>query len=158
MDDHRVGTYTKLPFSPAREVWIDTVRIGMARNHIPVLVEAASGHKRVHALRLGRHTLILFDDVDVAVAVQRRLEGTEPPEVPPIPYVIRKANEKTLEASHLEIRAAQARALPPGEQTVGPEERMPSPRAIRIFASMPFVVRKPTSGGRTDRPPITDDN
>lgn len=34
-----VGTYAELPFPPAREVGIDTVRIGLARHHIPVLAE-----------------------------------------------------------------------------------------------------------------------
>jgi len=112
-EDDLVGTYTDPPFPPGLEVGIDTVRIGMARHHIPVLAEVdvtvaraaiatrkaetgeglsftgwatrclarvASEHKRVHALRLGRHELVVFDDVDVNIVVQRRLEGTEPPE------------------------------------------------------------------------------
>lgn len=52
---------------------------------ISCLAKAASEHKRVHALRLGRHRVILFDDVDVAIVVQRRLEGTGPPEYLPMP-------------------------------------------------------------------------
>ena len=165
MTDDLIGTYTELPFPPAREVGIDTVRIGMTRHHIPVLTEidvtvaraaiakrkeatgeglsftgwvitclarAASEHKRVHALRLGRHRFVLFHDVNIVV--QRRLEGTEPPEYLPMPYVIRKANEKTADAIHAEIRAAQARALAPGEQMIDLAEKMPSPRMMRIFA------------------------
>ncbi len=164
-----------------------TVRIGMARHHIPVLAEVdvtsaraaiakrkeatgerlsftgwvikclaqvASEHKRVHALRLGRHKLVLFDDVDVNIVVQRRLEGTEPPECLPMPYVIRKANAKTVEAIHAEIRAAQARALAPGEQTIDLAERMPSPRTIRFFASMPLFVRKAVYWNRLFRDPF----
>ena len=83
---------------------------------IRCLAQAASEHKRVHALRLGGHKLVLFDDVDVNIVVQRRLEGTEPPEYLPMPYVIRKATEKTVEAIHAEIRAAQARALRGGSR------------------------------------------
>ncbi len=170
-----VGTFTELPFPPAREAGIDTVRIGMKRHHIPVLAEvdvtlaraaiarrkaetgeglsftgwvikclaqAASEHKRVHGLRLGRHKLVLFDDVDVAIVVQRRLEGTEPPEYLPMPYVIRKANEKSVEAIHAEIRGAQAKGLAPGEQTIDLADKMPSPRMIRLFSRMPFFVRR----------------
>lgn len=175
MTDDSVGRFTELPFPPAREVGIDTVRIGMTRHRIPILAEvdvtaartaiekrkadtgeglsftgwvicclaqAASEHKRVHALRLGRHKLVLFNDVDVAIVVQRRLEGTEPPEYLPMPYVIRKANEKTVVAIHAETRGAQARTLAPGEQTIDLGEKMPSPRTIRIFARMPFFLRR----------------
>ncbi len=175
MDDVLVGKVTELPFPAARVVGADTVRLGMARHHIPILAEvdvtvgratiekrkeetgeglsftgwiikclaqAASEHKRVHALRRGKHALVLFDDVDVNIVVQRRLEGTNPPEYLPMPYVIRRANEKTVEAIHQEIRSAQAIALEPGEQTIDLAEKMPSARTIRIFAAMPFVVRK----------------
>ncbi len=187
MPDNLIGANTELPFPTAREVGIDTVRIGMTRHHIPVLAEvdvtlaraaiakrkeaageglsftgwvikclaqAASEHKRVHALRLGRHRLVLFDDVDVSIVVQRRLVGSEPPEFLPMPYVIRKANEKTVEAIQAEIRAAQARALAPREQTIDLAEKMPSPRAIRIFASMPFFIWKAVYWNRLFRDPF----
>ncbi len=170
-----IGTYTELPFPPAREVGIDTFRIGMSRHHIPIMAEvdvtaaraaiarrkaetgeglsftgwvikclaqAASEHQRVHAVRRGRHRIVVFDDVDVNIVVQRRLEGSDPPEYLPMPYVIRKANEKTVEAIHAEIRAAQARALAPGEQRIDLAEKMPSPRTIRFFARLPFFIRK----------------
>lgn len=187
MDDALIGKFTELPFPAARVVGIDTVRIGMARHHIPVLVEvdvtvaratiqkrkeatgeglsftgwiikclaqAASEHKRVHGMRRGKHMLVLFDDVDVNIVVQRRLEGTDPPEYLPMPYVIRKANEKTVEGIHREIRSAQARALEPGEQTIDLAEKMPSARTIRIFASMPFAVRKWLYWNRLFRDPF----
>ena len=183
----RDGTHTELPFPPAREVGVDTVRIGMARHHIPILAEvdvtvaraaiakrraetgeglsftgwvikclaqAAGEHKRVHALRLGRHRIVEFDDADVNIVVQRRLEGTEPPEYLPMPYVIRKANEKSEEAIHAEIRAAQARSLAPGEQTIDLAEKIPSPRTIRLFARMPFFVRKALYWNRLFRDPF----
>lgn len=109
---------------------------------IKCLAQAASEHKRVHALRRGRHKLLVFDDVDVNIVVQRRLEGTDPPEYLPMPYVIRRANEKTVEAIHTEIRGAQAKGLAPGEQTIDLAEKMPSPRTIRVFARMPFFFRR----------------
>lgn len=121
---------------------------------IACLARAASEHKRVHALRSGRHRLLLFDDVDVNIVVQRRLEGTEPPEYLPMPYVIRKAHTKTVEAIHSEIRMAQAKGLAPGEQTIDLAEKMPSPRTIRIFASLPFALRKVLYWNRLFRDPF----
>lgn len=121
---------------------------------IKCLAHAASEHKRVHALRRGKRRLVVFDDVDVNIVVYRRLEGTAPAEYLPMPYVIRRANEKTVDAIHREIRAAQAKALEPGEQTIDLAERMPSARTIRIFASMPFAVRKWLYWNRLFRDPF----
>jgi pyruvate/2-oxoglutarate dehydrogenase complex dihydrolipoamide acyltransferase (E2) component len=39
MDDPRVGTYTELPFPATRTLVSDTVRIGMTKRRIPVLIE-----------------------------------------------------------------------------------------------------------------------
>ncbi len=108
---------------------------------IACLGRAAAEHPRVHALRRGRRALVEFEDVDVSIVVQRLLGGTDPPEYLPMPYVIRRANAKTVEAIHAEVRAAQSRALAPGEQTIDLAVRMPSPRAIRVFASVPFFLR-----------------
>lgn len=108
---------------------------------IRCLAVAAHEYPRVHALRRGRRTIVQFDDVDVAIVVQRQLEGTDPPEYLPMPYVIRRANEKSVESIHAEIRAAQSKGLEKGVQTIGLSEKMPSPRTIRLFASVPFSLR-----------------
>ena len=121
---------------------------------ITCLAQAAGEYPRVHALRRGRHKLVLFDDVDVSIVVQRRLEGTSPPEYLPMPYVIRKANKKPVDAIHREIRGAQARNLAPGAQTIDLAEKMPSPRTIRIFASVPFFLRRLAYWDRLFRDPF----
>ncbi len=108
---------------------------------IRCLAVAAREYPRVHALRRGRHRIVMFDDVDVAIVVQRVVEGTDPPEYLPMPYVIRKANEKSVETIHTEIRGAQTQGLGTGEQTIGLRGKVPSPRTIRIFAALPFSLR-----------------
>ncbi|MFQ5908924.1 MAG: 2-oxo acid dehydrogenase subunit E2 [Thermoplasmata archaeon] len=67
------------------------------------LGEAVSAHPSVHARRRGRRKMVIFDDVDIAVSVERTLEGSSFP----ILRVIRKANEKSVEEITEEIRAAQ---------------------------------------------------
>lgn len=110
---------------------------------IKCLAQAASEHKRVHAMRLGRKKLILFEDVDVSTVVNRQISGSQSSETLPMPYVIRKANAKSLEQIHSEIRAAQTRPLAPGEQIINSQQNAQTlPWKMRVFFSLPFFLRK----------------
>lgn len=109
---------------------------------IACLGKAVHEQPRVHAVRRGRHTLVLFQDVDVGIMVHRQIEGRDPPEYVLQPYLIRKANEKTVEAIHAEIRAAQAKRLGTTGSTRTRNRGLPSARTMRLFASLPFFLRK----------------
>ncbi len=65
--------------------------------------KAVSDNKRVHALRKSRRKLVIFNEVDIATIVERKIEG----ESWPILYVIRSADKKPLIEIHKEIRNAQ---------------------------------------------------
>lgn len=67
------------------------------------LAKAIDEHKAVQAFRQGRERLVLFDDVDVFVDIEREVGGRKAI----VPYIIRAANRKTVRAAHQEIRAAQ---------------------------------------------------
>jgi pyruvate/2-oxoglutarate dehydrogenase complex dihydrolipoamide acyltransferase (E2) component len=67
------------------------------------LGKAVDEHKAVQALRQGRGRLVVFDDVDVAVRIERKVLGEEYV----VPYIVRAANRKTVREVHDEIRAAQ---------------------------------------------------
>jgi len=108
---------------------------------IKCLAQAASEHKRVHAIRQGRSKLIIFDDVDISIAVQRQVTGSELPQTLPMPYVIRKTNEKSLEQIHAEIRAAQVQPLAEGEQTITEERTAYPPWMLHIFFALPRFIR-----------------
>lgn len=110
---------------------------------VKCLAQAVSEHKRIHALRQGRRKLVVFDDVDVNMPVERQMAGAPPEETLPVPFVIRRANEKSVEQIHREIRAAQVYPLAPGEQLIAPDQRIRLPPwALRLFMALPFAVRK----------------
>ncbi len=67
------------------------------------LAKAVDEHKAVQAMRWGRKRLILFDDVDICVRIEREMAGQKYV----VPYIIRAANHKTMREIHDEIRAAQ---------------------------------------------------
>lgn len=101
--------------------------------------QAVSEHKHVQAMRKGRKGLILFDDVDISVLVERSVgHGDNRSETLPMPYVVRKANEKTVREIHNEIRMAQTEALEAGEVQLGSRRNI---RLTRVFALLPRFAR-----------------
>ncbi|HEY9645263.1 MAG TPA: 2-oxo acid dehydrogenase subunit E2 [Chroococcidiopsis sp.] len=93
---------------------------------VACLAQAVSEHKSIHALRRGDRHVVVFDDVDVMVVVERAVaqaehsseRSSEPSaagERLPMPYIIRRANAKTVAEIHAEIRAAQHAPVAAGE-------------------------------------------
>ncbi len=74
---------------------------------ITCLAKAVDANKAVQACRKGSKHLVLFDEVDVASAIERDMTGQKQP----IVYIIRAANKKTFREIHEEIRAAQVEAV-----------------------------------------------
>jgi len=68
------------------------------------VAQAVERNKLVHAYRNWRNQLVLYDDVDVNILVERPAGDT----VLGTPYVVRAANQKTWRTIHDEIRAAQS--------------------------------------------------
>lgn len=120
------------------------------------IAQAASQHKRVHAVRgrramgrgplagrlpIGPRTIVTFADVDMSLAVYRRLTGDGAGERLPMPFVVRKVNEKSPEELTEEIRAAQSRPLPEDQQWLDPVADVPPPWLIRLGFSAPAWLR-----------------
>jgi pyruvate/2-oxoglutarate dehydrogenase complex dihydrolipoamide acyltransferase (E2) component len=158
-----------------RHPTIDTLTWGRKRHHIPILLEvdvtaaraaihdrktktgerisftgwimkciaqAASEYKHVHALRKGKREIITFDDVDIAMIVERE---TDAGEKLPMPYIIRKANEKTMMEIHEEIQIAK-RSTVVGEVQIAADGLRPTEghRAAwmsKIFRRLPRFLR-----------------
>ena len=157
--------YEKIPFPKNRELIIDVVELGLLKHHVKgffeVDVTAARKHikdyyektgnkisftswivkcisqsvhenKQVHAIRKGKKDLIIFDDVDVLVTVEKNVNG----ERFPLPYVIRKANEKSLLDISSEIRKAQALTVSNNEMVIGENNR-----SMRYYQLLPKFLR-----------------
>jgi hypothetical protein len=75
------------------------------------LARAVQEDKSVQAYLKGRSRLVMFDDVDVGLPVERQLDGKRVP----VGHVIRRANHKTFREIHSEIRLLQAQPVPPSK-------------------------------------------
>src|SRR5438270_8515556 len=65
---------------------------------------AVEMNKEVHAYRNWRNQLVLFDDVDINIMVERDMQGHKLS----VPRIVRVANNKTIRDIQEEIRAVQA--------------------------------------------------
>jgi len=96
--------------------------------------QAASENKDVHALKKGKKKLYRFDDVDISIMVEKTIKGKKVP----LPVIIKKTNEKTVEEITHEIRNAQAEAVDEDVMLgLKKEEKLK-----RIFTSLPKFIRK----------------
>ncbi len=118
------------------------------------LAQAVAEHPHVHALRKGRGKLITFHDVDVTIVVERAV-GTAPAGARaatlPMPYIIRRANEKSLAAIHAEIRDAQQAPLRDGATQIGGAY---AASQVRLFSMLPKFARNLLVWRRLQRDPF----
>lgn len=75
------------------------------------LAQAVAADPAVQAYLKGRKRMIVFDDVDVGLMIERTIGGMRAP----MGYVVRRANHKTFLEIHQEIRAVQAQSAPPNK-------------------------------------------
>ncbi len=100
---------------------------------VKCVAQAVSEHQEVQALKKGKKKLIVFDDVDVGIIVERQVKS----ERFATAYCIRKANEKSFKQIHDEIRQAQK-----GEVNGGGESVERPSLSIRIFSRLPALLRR----------------
>jgi pyruvate/2-oxoglutarate dehydrogenase complex dihydrolipoamide acyltransferase (E2) component len=109
------------------------------------IAQAISEHKQVHAIRRGRTSMLLFEDVDIMIIVEKTIDG----EAFPLPYLLRQANQKSMRQIHDEIRAAQAQVAGHGDMVLGGK----NPWFATFYPWMPKVLRQ-TLGRWLVRDPI----
>lgn len=87
---------------------------------VSVVGKLLGDNKDLNCYRQGFSKIAVFDDVDVSIVVERELKGKKQP----LPYVVRKANEKDCFAITSEVRSAQAQPLHDGRVVLG-DSKMP---------------------------------
>jgi len=139
---HHVPILLEIDVTAAREAIREQKRagqrIGFTSWVVKCLAQAVSEHKPIQALRKGKRRLVIFDDVDVAVIIEREIDRGGVRTTLPMPYIIRKANEKTVAAIHSEIHAAQQSPLTDGDVQIGSNQAI---WMTRLYAMMPEFVR-----------------
>lgn len=95
---------------------------------VACLARAIDEDKTMHAHRKGKRELVLFDDVDVTVVVERLVDGAKIP----VPHIVRAANRRSaVEITH-EISGAAAGSVPYARAR----------RVLPLWLRLPGVVRR----------------
>jgi pyruvate/2-oxoglutarate dehydrogenase complex dihydrolipoamide acyltransferase (E2) component len=90
----------------------------------------------LHGVRKGRNKIVLFEDIDISIMVERETGGVKIP----LPYVIRKSNEKSVLEISDEIRKAQSQIIENEEDHVLGEEK--HSYSMKLYYAMPGFIRK----------------
>ncbi len=104
---------------------------------IKCLSQAVNENKKIHALRKGRRKVIIFDDVNIRLNIERELDGVKTATI----HVVRKANEKSYREIHDEIRRAQGAKGYSTMEVSARQQRRYRNRQKRLIA-MPKIARR----------------
>ena len=101
---------------------------------ITCAAKALSEQKEINAIRKGRNKIVYFDDIDVPIPVERILNN----EKIPMAYILRRANEKTVEEITKEIRFAQKQSIDESKQLLGKHFTI----LEKIAFNSPMIIKK----------------
>lgn len=102
---------------------------------IKCIGQAVSEYPAVHSIRKGKNRLILFDDVDISIVVEKDFVG----EKVPIPAVLRRVNERSAADIHSEIRGYQQQtSRDEGDYVMGEKQNK---LLIKVFTALPQWIR-----------------
>ncbi len=104
---------------------------------IKCLGQAVDENKQIHTLRKGRRKVIIFDEVNIRLNIEREFDGVKTAAI----HVVRKANEKSLREIHDEIRRAQGAKGYSTMQVSAKQQRRYRNRQKRLI-SYPKIFRK----------------
>ncbi|MGA1847926.1 MAG: 2-oxo acid dehydrogenase subunit E2 [Thermoplasmatota archaeon] len=179
----RIGEYRTTTFPSSRISTFDVVAVGMEKHHIKAFIEmdvtyarkrinelkdqdasisftswlikciseAAMEFPQIHGVKKGRRKLVTFKDVDISILIEREVDGQKVP----LPYVIRRTNEKSIEQIHEEIKKGKTASIKDqGDNVLGERKnsgmmklyyRLPGQlrrSSLRFILRNPFMLKK----------------
>ncbi len=103
---------------------------------IKCVSEAIKEHPEIHGIRKGKKKIIVFDDIDISIMIEKEVDGKKVP----LPYVIRKTNEKSISDITLETMNAKEQIISnEGDYVLGEKKNA---RMMKLYASLPKFLRR----------------
>ena len=104
---HHIKTLIELDITEARKMIVEKKKqkhnISFNSWLIKCISKAVEEFKDIHGIRKGKKEIVIFDDIDISIMIERKIQGVKVP----LPYVIRKTNEKSISQIYDEIKAGQ---------------------------------------------------
>lgn len=163
-----IGEYKTEAFPLSRISTIDIGIAGLKKHHIKALIEldvtearkmifqkkklaekisfnswlikcishAVEEFPQIHGIRKGKRKVVIFDDVDISIMIEREIQGKKVP----LPYVIRKTNEKSISDICSEIKNGQKQSIEDeGDYVLGEKK---NDFLMKLYYAMPGFIRK----------------
>ena len=112
----------------------DTGNISFTAWIIKVICLTIKEHKFVAAFLKSKHKLVIFEDINVSLVIEKNLNGNRVP----IPLIIDKAQEKSIEQITQQISEARNKAF--GEENIVLHRG--SSRMERLYYNLPGFIRR----------------
>lgn len=91
---------------------------------------------QIHGIRKGKREVVIFDDIDISIVIEREVEGKKVP----LPYVIRKTNEKSISDIYNEIKNGQKQQInDEGDYVLGEKK---NDLLMKFYYTIPEFVRR----------------
>jgi pyruvate/2-oxoglutarate dehydrogenase complex dihydrolipoamide acyltransferase (E2) component len=103
---------------------------------IKTIGDCVAQNRRAHAVRAGNKRLVMFHDVDIALPVEREVEGAGVP----LPVLIKAANGKTAAQIHAEIQDAIDHSIVNERDFILSEHGL-SNLALKLYYALPSALR-----------------
>ncbi len=111
------------------------IKISFTSWILKCISQAVSEHKQVHALRKGKNKLVIFNDIDISVLVEKEVEN----DLVPIPLVLRNTNKMSVSDIYNEIERAKKENLNDNKNYVMEQNRKKTPG--KLFSILPQFIR-----------------
>ncbi|NMC27685.1 MAG: 2-oxo acid dehydrogenase subunit E2 [Syntrophomonadaceae bacterium] len=103
---------------------------------IKCISQAVDECRELHGIRKGTRKIVLFDDIDISIMIEREVQGKKVP----LPYVIRKSNQKNVAEIYDEIKAGQDQAIDSeGDYVLGEQKNQ---LIMKIYYALPGFIRR----------------
>lgn len=90
----------------------------------------------IHGIRKGKSKIVIFKDIDISIMVEREIQGKKVP----LPYVIRKTNEKSISEINVEIKAIKDQSIiDEGNYVLGEKK---NEFMMKLYYSLPGFIRR----------------
>ena len=103
---------------------------------IKCISKAVEEFQDIHGIRKGKRKIVIFEDIDISIMVEREIQG----EKVPLPYVIRKTNEKSISEICTEIKTGQRQSIDDEGNYVLGEKK--NEHMMKAYYSMPGFIRR----------------
>jgi len=135
---HHVSALLQFDVTESRRILRDIRKKGVMISFNGWLVKVISSvlehHPEASAFLYNKHKLIVFNDINISVLIEKKINGQKVP----IPYIIKKTNHKSAQEISAELDDAKNRKITPADITLHKRASF----SERMYYHLPGLLRR----------------